>query len=56
MTNNVLTRHQRATQKMLATLHLSSLSKSWLAQWLERLTGHQKVAGLIPVWAQKSFF
>ena len=27
-----------------------------VAQWLERLTGHQKVAGLIPVWVSEIVF
>ena len=26
------------------------------AQWLERLTGHQKVAGSIPVWGSEIVF
>ena len=34
------------------------LSAIWVlvAQWLERLTGDQKVAGSIPVWASETFF
>ena len=34
------------------------LSAIWvlLAQWLERLTGDQKVAGSIPVWGSETFF
>ena len=34
------------------------LSAIWIlvAQWLERLTGDQKVAGSIPVWGSETFF
>ena len=34
------------------------LSAIWVlvAQWLERLTGDQKVAGPIPVWGSETFF
>ena len=28
----------------------------WVAQWLERLTGDQKFASLIPVWSSETFF
>ena len=38
--------------------HRGLLSAIWVlvAQWLERLTGDQKVAGSIPVWGSEAFF
>ena len=38
--------------------HRGLLSAIWvlIAQWLERLTGDQKVAGSIPVWGSETFF
>ena len=38
--------------------HRSLFSAIWVlvAQWLERLTGDQKVAGSIPVWGSETFF
>ena len=37
---------------------LRCISTIWVlvAQWLERLTGDQKVAGSIPVWGWETFF
>ena len=40
----------------MSKLHLSSSSESLVAQWLERVTGHQKVAGSIPVWGSEIVF
>ena len=42
-----------ATQALSqTTIHRSLLSVIWIlvAQWLEHLTGNQKIAGSIPVW------
>ena len=39
----------------MPNLHLYSQSES-VAQWLEHLTGHQKVAGSIPVWDSEIIF
>ena len=39
----------RSKEKTLGT-RLTQMAREGVAQWLERLTGHQKVADSIPVW------
>ena len=45
-------------QKGITGIHRGLLSAIWVlvAQWLERLTGDQKVAGSIPVCGSETFF
>ena len=53
-------RWQREGQLLIqqSRLAVGLLSAIWVlvAQWLERLTGDQKVAGSIPVWNSETFF
>ena len=53
--------HWATRTRMTATMCTGSYarhtdSKSLVAQWLERLTTDQKVAGSIPVWDSETFF
>ena len=46
-------------QQVRFDIHIGGLISAILvmvAQWLEHLTGDQKVAGSIPVWGSETFF
>ena len=46
---------ERRLRCVLVRTGVYSVISVLVAQWLERLTGDQKVAGSIPVWSSETF-